>query len=73
MGVSYEKLRMMMAKHKIKGWMLREKTGISATEAAKINKDVYMTMQSTEKILKYLSQVSNKPMRVEDILTFIDD
>ncbi len=68
--VSYEKLRMIMTKYKIKQYTLRAKTGISISEAVKINKDEYMTLQSIERITKYLSGVLGRKVRVEDILTF---
>jgi predicted transcriptional regulator len=73
MSVSYEKLRIIMTKYRITGEMLRKETGISTTEAAKINKDIYMTMESTERITRYLSRVMGRRVWVDDILNFIDN
>jgi DNA-binding Xre family transcriptional regulator len=73
MSVSYEKLRIIMAKYRISGEMLRKETSISTTEAAKINKDVYMTLQSLERITRYLTQVVKRRVKVDDIITFVDD
>jgi DNA-binding Xre family transcriptional regulator len=72
-GVSYLKLREMKRVNKIRNYMIHNATGITHDELAKINKDEYMTLQSIERILKYLSTVLNRQIKIEDILDFVDD
>jgi hypothetical protein len=72
MSVNYDKLRMIMTKYRITGEMLRKETGITTTEAAKINKDIFLTLPSAIKIANYISKVVGKSVRIEDIMDFKD-
>ena len=73
MSVNYDKLRVIMTRYRITGEMLRKETGITTTEAAKINKDIFLTLPSAVKITRYISKVTEKRFRIEDIMDFKDD
>jgi DNA-binding Xre family transcriptional regulator len=73
MSVSYAKLREIMIKYKIQHEAMRKATGCTTSEIAKINKDEYMTLQSLERITRYLTQIVKHRVKVDDILTFLDD
>lgn len=60
-----------MTKYRITGEMLRHETGITTSEAAKINKDTYMTLQSLERIVKYLSKKLSHNVGIDNIVTIL--
>jgi len=70
MSVSYDKLRNILRIYKIKHYTLRKETGLTTSEIAKINKDMYLTLQSAEQIARYLSTVTGKRVRIDDLMEF---
>lgn len=73
MSVSYAKLRELMVKYKIQHEVMRKEADVTTSEIAKIKKDQYMTLQSLERITRYLTIVVGQRVKIDDILTFIDD
>jgi DNA-binding Xre family transcriptional regulator len=73
MSVSYDRLRVIMAKYKIKLGTLRKETGSTTTEIAKINKDVYVKLETAVKITKYISKIVGRRVRIEDLMEFKED
>jgi DNA-binding Xre family transcriptional regulator len=66
-------MRILLAKYRIKYTDLHIKAGLTNAEVAKINKDEYLTLQSVERAVKYISEVSKRQIKVDNILTFNDE
>jgi len=67
MGVSFKKLRVILAERKLRMTDIAKNTDLSWGSLTNINKDKYVNLKTLEIICKYLE------CKIDDILEFTDE
>lgn len=73
MGVSYEKYRIKLVKHKINQYDIRKATKLGSGTLTKLNKDEFVNLSSLDTIVKYFREAHNDNCDYKDLIEYIPD